>query len=286
MMFKKETVKMRVLVGLLGVMIVFGCSTGTVVKAETVCGDSMNDVKEAKLYSEKSALKQEIKKETNPSLEKKESMELREKIVNGKLTQKEFDAMLYSDVSCDSLITHINSVNAKAAGNDMIVDLKVKQFEQANGYYCGPATTRQTLYYLLKTAPTQKQIAQKIGTTKNGTDGTKIVEYLNKKQNKHTYLISNSTNKMDIQSRIVCALNTQGKAPVIARLKFKIGGHWRFNTEGHYLNVTGYNTGMTKVKLVDPNITRAVDGHSGSYVVNFTELHQAIKDHWAHHIYW
>lgn len=38
--------------------------------------------------------------------------------------------------------------------------LKVKHFEQANGYYCDPATVKQTLHYLTGKSPTQKSIAR------------------------------------------------------------------------------------------------------------------------------
>lgn len=43
---------------------------------------------------------------------------------------------------------------------------------------------------------------------------------------------------------------------------------------------------MTIVKIVDPNITRVKAGASGSYKVKFSELQNAVKAHWAHHIYW
>lgn len=38
--------------------------------------------------------------------------------------------------------------------------LKVKHFEQENGYYCGFATVKQTLHYLTGKSPTQKSIAR------------------------------------------------------------------------------------------------------------------------------
>lgn len=38
--------------------------------------------------------------------------------------------------------------------------LKVKHFEQANGYYCDPATVKQTLHYLTGKSPAQKSIAR------------------------------------------------------------------------------------------------------------------------------
>lgn len=286
MYLKKKIIKIAFLGALLSMMGVSGFSNGRIAKAESVAGDSMNDVREVNAYSEKAALQQVLQSDEDLTLEERKSMELKDKIVNGTLTQEELNEMLYGTQMKSHILTNQMLSNVKAAGNGLAVNLKVKQYEQPNGYFSGPATTRQTLQYLLNSSPTQHEIAKKLGTTKDGTDGTKIVNYLNKKQKKRTFLISKSTNANDIKSRIVCALNTGVRTPAIGRLKFDKKGSWAYSTNGHFLNISGYNAGMTVVKIVDPNITRIKKGSSGSYTVKFSELQAAIKAHWTHHLYW
>lgn len=166
--------------------------------------------------------------------------------------------------------------------------LNMKSCKQINGYYCGPATTKQTLQYITGKSYKQGDIAKAIGTTKDGTDGTQIVKYLNMKQKKVNYMISTTTNVAELKRRI-CHDITIADAPPIARLKFeqKEDNNWKFSTKGHYLNISGYNRGMKKVQLTDPNIRRLFGNDAtGKYDVTIKELCQALNDHPNHHLYW
>ena len=164
--------------------------------------------------------------------------------------------------------------------------LKVKHFEQANGYYCGPATVKQTLHYLTGKSPTQKSIAKALGTTKQGTDGTRIPKYLNEKQKKAYYIISTTTKASKLKRRIYENIGVTNK-PSIARVKFEQTGSWRYPTNGHFLNVSGYTDNIKKVHLTDPYITIAdKTNKTGKYYVTFKDFQKAIKDHPNHHLYW
>lgn len=164
--------------------------------------------------------------------------------------------------------------------------IKVKQYEQKNGYYCGPATTKQTLQYINGKSPTQKVIAEALGTTKAGTDGTQIVVYLNQKQTRVNFMISTNTTKSGIKKRIYHDIAIMD-APPIARLKFTDANVWGYSTQGHFLNISGYSSGMNRVQVTDPNITRVDDNNkTGKYYISFKNLQQALKDHPNHHLYW
>ncbi|RKI40713.1 hypothetical protein D7V86_16925 [bacterium D16-51] len=250
-----------------------------------LCGDSLNDLEESMQYNEKEEIEKMLKEPEGLSEAQIEDLKEKQKIVNNSLLENK----LYVDAKTNNLDI-VPDISAFAAG-DRDVDkdrilLNMTQCEQKNSYYCGPATTRQTLLWINGSAPSQDKIAEGIGTTKDGTDGTKIVPYLNKKQKKRVYVISDSIDAVTIKSRIVTAISSADAVPVIARLKFDKGGDWEHETRGHYLNIAGYTTGMKKVYLTDPNITRVDPKAAGTYMVSFNSLHAAIKAHWTHHIYW
>lgn len=59
--------------------------------------------------------------------------------------------------------------------------LDVFAVKQKNGNYCGPATVIQNLKYISKGKfnKTQDQVAEKIGTTKDGSSSTNMTRYMN-----------------------------------------------------------------------------------------------------------
>lgn len=175
--------------------------------------------------------------------------------------------------------------------------LSVPVYTQETNYYCGPATTKQTMQYLTGKSDSQTTIAKAMGTTKNGTDGTRIVSYLNSKQSKARYTIytNPSLDTMKVLQRAAFIPSstyiagvgyiTKQLKPNIAWVKFSKGGNWQYPTNGHFFNVSGYTANQAKTRITDPYIRLKVKGHSGHYYVTYNELHTATKTHFAKHYY-
>ena len=66
--------------------------------------------------------------------------------------------------------------------------LNVQYFKQENGYYCGPATTKQVLNFFNGSSLSQSQYARDLGTTTSGTVFPNIAGVLNKYQSKCNYV--------------------------------------------------------------------------------------------------
>ena len=161
--------------------------------------------------------------------------------------------------------------------------LNVPVCKQETGYYCGPATVKQTLTCINNTAPSQSAIASAIGTTTAGSDLASMVSYINKKiptdEEKEEYVIVKKPSKSYIQSMVNNGVTW--KHPVICRLKFSKGGSWKYSTDGHFMNANGYDNYGNKIYVTDPNIQRVDKNASGSYYVSIDELYNATVNHFA-----
>ena len=161
--------------------------------------------------------------------------------------------------------------------------LGIKYFKQKYNYYCGPATVYQTLYYLNKTSPSQDTIASALGTTTDGTDGSKIPTYLNKQQDEVAYTIVSINNASTFRSKIDSAMNND--YPVVLRVKFSSDSAFGYNTAGHFLNLGGQTAGATQYEMVDPYYGYSSGPSSSAYSLPSEDVYQAVIDHFAHHIY-
>lgn len=221
------------------------------------------------------------KKKSQLSQSQKKDLEAKMKIIN-----EENNSLKVERNACGSSLEDDELVSTETIYPAR--KLNMKSCKQINGYYCGPATTKQTLQYLTGKSYKQGDIAKALGTTKDGTDGTQIVKYLNMKQKKVNYMISTTTNTAELKKRI-CHDITIADAPPIVRLKFvvKEDNNSLFSTKGHFLNISGYSRGIKKVQLTDPNIRRLFgNDKTGKYNVTIKELRQALIDHPNHHMYW
>lgn len=132
--------------------------------------------------------------------------------------------------------------------------------EQPNVYYCGPAATRIALS-AHGNAPSQHEVAKKLGTTEAGTNSVNdVTRVLNQTYGKHVYKTTEIPNesasakqvqrlKADLKNAIdhkrVPVVNVIGSATDAG------GGEHSFPT-GHYLTVVGYAANGDKVKIADP----------------------------------
>lgn len=262
--------KLQRIAPLLFVMIMLACGkTSYAATEQFVQGDSLGDLNVQSEYEETEMIHNFQKDIDKYSESQIENIMMKKKIIEGD----------YSEISLS------DNKGISLLAEELIVKLDVEVVTQKNGYYCGPATTRQTLKYINGSAPSQDTIAEALGTTTAGTDGTKIVEYINKKQDKVVYMISSDLSVIGMQSKFANTMNAN-RVPIIGRLKFTTADGWPYSTNGHFLNVTGYTTGMNKLRITDPNAQRAIEGSSGHYRIDFEKFRTATKNHFSQHYYW
>lgn len=173
------------------------------------------------------------------------------------------------------------------------ITIGVPSYTQINGYYCGPATTRQSLKYLSYVvpgefaAPSQTSIASSIGTTTSGTEWYRIRNYLNSytfagiTTDYIEYVPSNSDNMTSV---LYLGITETNPEPPI--LQVDTNGDTSilgYSTGGHYLNASGIKTesGINKIQLTDPN--RARVGLSSKYYITSANAYTITNNHWASH---
>jgi hypothetical protein len=132
--------------------------------------------------------------------------------------------------------------------------------EQPNVYYCGPAATRIALSAHGK-APSQHEVAKKLGTTEAGTDSVNhVTRVLNQTYGKNVYktteIPSESASTKQVQQMKTNLKNAidHKRVPVVNVIGSATdtdGDEHSFPT-GHYLTVVGYAANGDKVKIADP----------------------------------
>ena len=176
------------------------------------------------------------------------------------------------------------------------ITLSVTPYKQETSYYCGPATTRQSLDYLggyapsYFSVPSQSVLAQKLGTTRNGTEWYRIRNYLNGfsfPSFQPHYVECTPTSCNDMTNTLYNGLNAAH--PIVPIMQVNTNGNQSilgYPTRGHYLNVSGIKTenGQVKFQLTDPN------GEAGEYGLQYyvtaTNLYTITRNHWAKHFLW
>lgn len=167
-------------------------------------------------------------------------------------------------------------------------NLNMTQYKQETSYYCGPASVYQTLKYMNGTSPSQSIIASALGTTTDGTDGTKIPPYLNEKQSDNYYVTSVITTESMMKSNINSDLNRG--YPVIARIRLTSNmdsyDNWNYTTAGHFINIGGQNSNQSRFTIVDPYYGYSNGPGTPKYDVSSEALLEALTLHSKHHLYW
>ena len=130
---------------------------------------------------------------------------------------------------------------------------------QENGYYCGPAATRVALSAQGKTY-TQDEVAQKLGTTPNGTDSiNQVTDALNGELGAgryHSVTIpgpkASPEQVAQLKADVVTSLSA-GK-PIVANIAGTVtdeDGQVHSYQGGHYLPVIGYAGNGETVRIAD-----------------------------------
>jgi hypothetical protein len=132
---------------------------------------------------------------------------------------------------------------------------------QPNGYYCGPAATRNALSAVKKAAPSNDRLAKQLGTTTAGTNSVDdITRVLNKETGSKRYDATKIPNKKvttkqvaKLRADIVSSV-TMGE-PVVANIAGTVtdnAGARHSYEGGHYLTVVGYEDNGKTAKITDP----------------------------------
>lgn len=114
--------------------------------------------------------------------------------------------------------------------------LNVPYFKQLEGHFCGPASIQQILMYYNGVAPSQYVIAEHIRTSAAGTDMTRIAPYLVEKTGK-SYNLYPIGEFLSYRTNIIN--NFKIDKPMIIGIKTKSGVQWPYQTDGHFLVVSG-----------------------------------------------
>jgi len=175
-----------------------------------------------------------------------------------------------------------NNKISTLAANTASGSLSVPYYKQEKSYWCGPATTKQTIQLIKGSSSSQTSIASAIGTTSAGSVLSSMVKYVNANQSKHKYLVINSPSESLIQS--IAEYGVRNKAPAMGRLKIAKGGNWTYNSAGHYMNMSGYRNYGKEIRVTDPYIGWVNASSGGSYYVTSKEFHTATKNHFANQI--
>lgn len=153
----------------------------------------------------------------------------------------------------------------------MIYELDVPFYAQENEYYCGPATVKQTYAYLyyrengVYYSPSQGDIADDLNTTIEGTDQSAILCYINNIFNE-TYYVDWYFDEEEAANLMYTAINDFKRPPIIHVFDWNY-----YETEGHYMNVCAYNTGLTQFRVVDPYYEGHMDP-DGKYFVPISDI--------------
>ena len=139
-------------------------------------------------------------------------------------------------------------------------EVRVQYEAQPNFYYCGPAATRIALTAQGK-APSQDEVAGKLGTTEAGTDSaeetTRVLNEMTGGSEYETTAIGADAAKPEHVAKLKADVRAavdddRAVVPNIMGTATDVDGVAHSYEGGHYLTVTGYRDGGDTVKIADP----------------------------------
>lgn len=149
---------------------------------------------------------------------------------------------------------------------------------QETTYYGGVATVKQLDDYFNGERYTQKQIAGYLGTTFQGTDFSRVKQFL-RDYVKSGYVLS-SIGSFENWHRIVVS-SIDNNRPAVLDISTVDIDAFEYNTTGHILNVSGYRFGSVsnEVQVTDPHYK-----FYGTKVYPARELYRANQKHFRQQI--
>lgn len=155
--------------------------------------------------------------------------------------------------------------------------LNMPRFKQENSYYCGPATTKQTLHCRMGWSESQSYYAARIGTTTSGTYDSKMVEYINSVLPENPLWTFRLETIDHMNGKILNAMLYFGNPTIIpVRIpQWKVNiGLWPYATNGHVMNISGIDYPYM-YRIVDP---AGSAWNNGVYSRPDVEIYWAIWD--------
>lgn len=156
--------------------------------------------------------------------------------------------------------------------------VSVTNYMQETGYWCGPASVRQSLsYHKTKSGsatalPSQTTLASKAGTTTDGSTTTGLRNALNAYQSTYGFSanpyvvadVTNTTNPLStFETRVKGVLRNNTNAPIVL-VETQYIPRYAGKALRHYVTVSSYAyeyaTGAKDLKTVDPNYMTAYYG--------------------------
>lgn len=212
---------------------------------------------------------------------------------DGILTEKEQIAQSKYEFMSLSASERSNIVSAQRASVGTVTRasydvyrIALLHFRQENGYYCGPATLKQTINYLSSGAnnPTQSALAQAIGTTTAGSSSTRMAQWLDS-QGYPYYSVSVSTMTLDDISEYVYTDIMYYDNPLFGGIS-TTSSNWLYPTGGHLLNISGiqYNNSVSsdiEIEFTDPYITYVSSSYpNGKYFRPIASYKNVMTSFW------
>lgn len=229
-----------------------------------------------------------------------EGLILNENLSNEEQIEVILNSKILSEKQKSQAVDKLKFTNSVMKANDFFLldttvynfTAAIPYFKQQNSYYCGPATTKQSLHYISGTSPTQSVIANGLGTTTAGTDGAMIVTYMNANQSEVYYIDITPANEADMASRIYRGMSFYGSAPIL-RLKMTTGQGWDYASSGHFMNASGIyssaysTTGALQYEVTDPYIQYIDQSETdGKYRISSTAVYNSTINHFAQKFYY
>lgn len=183
---------------------------------------------------------------------------------------------------------NIEQMKKRSAPSTVSYTLDVPTFQQEKNYYCGPATVKQTIHFLNGSSNSQSFYAgendlnnsNKLGTTSNGTDMTRIAPVLRYYTGADYNYVSIGTYNNWCE-QIIGALST-GLPPIID-INTKNVSAWPYSTLGHFLNISGYSSNPYTISV---RVTDPFEKGLGNHWYSGTVVYQANNNHFRQAMIW
>jgi hypothetical protein len=117
------------------------------------------------------------------------------------------------------------------------VSLPIPAYQQANSYYCGPATVKAVVQYHNGTSSSQTTYANLLGTTASGTEFSKVATVLSDKTGKNYVYGQMATSMLQWKTCINLDLTTWEMAAIMDIRA--TSSNWKYPTTGHILPIRG-----------------------------------------------
>lgn len=161
--------------------------------------------------------------------------------VNGDLSLEE-GAQVYVESAEDRMLrerkeAELNDEYGISMAASSYTKLNVPVFMQSEDWYCGPATVKQVVHYIKGSSLTQGQYADKLGTTKKGTDMEKIPDVVNAAIGEKYYVYDEIASRAEWDKELPQSLVK--RRPAILDINTMNVPAFPYHTEGHFVCLSG-----------------------------------------------